>query len=57
MENLGFKINKIINGKYQMTISKEYATGSKKELIKMIDEDLQKLLSEFEKMKREEIER
>ena len=57
MEELGFKLTKISDGKYQMTISKEYSTGNKQELITKIDEDLQKLLNEFEKMKREEIER
>lgn len=57
MEELGFKLTKTSDGKYQMTISKEYSSGDKEELITKIDKDLQKLVVEFEKMKEKGIEK
>lgn len=51
MDNIGFKITKTKDGKYKMTITKEYATGNKQELVSEISDDLRDLVNKFEHIK------
>lgn len=51
MDNIGFKITKTKDGKYKMTITKEYTTGNKQELVSEISDDLRDLVNKFEHIK------
>lgn len=52
-DNLELRIHRTSDGKYEMTITKSYNINDRRKLITKIDEDLTKLVQEFEEALKE----
>lgn len=50
-DNLELRIIRTNDGMYHMTVSKDYVTGTKDELLKDVSSDFNHLIQEFEQLK------